>query len=287
MKKALLITGILFLSVNLQAQFIHDLRCLTYGTPNGTQAQMDEIGFFMDSIPVEYNGCGTTPAIIIAVIKPDCELWNTCDFHVNQLNEFTSISGDCPDTAAGTGTCRNRVEHYFIFELDDANQMFGLSLLLNSASNNYYILAYTWYTYHYSTVSGFTSLFQNLGATQISNLPDGYPYIFFAQKGVSSSVIELVGTSPSDTLELNTTVNCTVASVDEFEQSAVRLYPNPVTSILNLDKSVSDWKISDIIGKEIKSGTTEKSIDVADLPNGIYIISGTVGNGIFSHVFVK
>jgi hypothetical protein len=285
MKKLLLIASIVLLSINLHAQ--HDLRCLTYGSPDGTQTQYNEIGLFMDNIPVEYNGCSSTPAIIVAVIEPDCEFWNTCDFHVNQLNEFTSLSGNCDDTSSGTGTCRNRVEHYFIFELDDANQMFGLSILLNSVSSNYYILAYTWYTYHYSTVSQFKQMFQNLGATQITNLQDGNPYIFFAQKGVSSSVMELVGTAITDTLELITTVNCTFSSVDDFKQSAVRLYPNPVTSILNFNATVSDWKISDMIGREIKRGTKEKSINVADLPNGLYIIKGTMGNGIFSRVFVK
>ena len=116
---------------------------------------------------------------------------DNCNYNFGQWNQFTPIT-NCD---SGTGNCRNRKEYYFIFHLNDPQQIDSLTAMLASVPSGNYILAYTWFTYSYSTIPGFITAFQSLGAIQINTLPDTVPYIFFIQAGQQGSIVELSGTS--------------------------------------------------------------------------------------------
>jgi len=58
------------------------------------------------------------------------------------------------------------------------------------------------------------------------------------------------------------------------------IFPNPVQSTINFSKEVSNVKITDISGRVVKElSLTGTSIDISNLENGIYIITGITKAG--------
>tara|TARA_B100000287_G_C19978830_1_gene521614 strand:- start:32 stop:514 length:483 start_codon:yes stop_codon:yes gene_type:complete len=70
--------------------------------------------------------------------------------------------------------------------------------------------------------------------------------------------------------------NCNITYINDTKTNEIRLYPNPVTNILNIntDKEISKIEIFDALGRIIlsKSDNTN-TIDVSELENGIYSIA--------------
>ena len=78
------------------------------------------------------------------------------------------------------------------------------------------------------------------------------------------------------------TGNATTLGVENLDSSnkAILLYPNPVKSIANFSEEVSNIKITDLTGRTIKQiPASAKSVDVATLENGTYIITATTKAG--------
>jgi hypothetical protein len=95
------------------------------------------------------------------------------------------------------------------------------------------------------------------------------------------------------------TVNCAVG-INGFNEfgTAIKIYPNPVADILNIESGVqnemTDVKISDVIGKEVlnkRSMVSSKTVkmDVSNLPEGVYLLEvktpqrGFTGKIIIQH----
>ncbi|MNT63033.1 hypothetical protein D3C72_2008070 [compost metagenome] len=58
------------------------------------------------------------------------------------------------------------------------------------------------------------------------------------------------------------------------------VYPNPVKSVLNFSEEVSNIKITDLTGRTIRQiPASAKSVNVATLEKGTYIITGTTKSG--------
>lgn len=269
-----LLVNLCFAQVSLRT-----LTCKTYGSPNGTQSQYNEIGYSLDNLPVEYGGCTSAPAIIVAVIDSTCSSINTCGNDFGQNNQFTIQSGNCTDpNLLGTGNCRNRPEKYFIFQLSNATQVASLQTMLNNVPNGFYILAYTWYTFPYSNIPTFASSFQSVGATSVSSLPDTVPYIFFIRKGDALSLVEVVGVNSTDVLNFSANIACNTTSVFDIGKNDFSVFPNPVVDVLqikNLNDGQYDWKIQNINGQKVSSGrlSSGNSIVATDgLTPGVYFI---------------
>jgi len=74
--------------------------------------------------------------------------------------------------------------------------------------------------------------------------------------------------------------NCSAMSTTDITKNQIIAYPNPVKDLLNFSEEVSNIKIADISGKVVKQiSTTGKSINVANLKNGVYIISAKTKSG--------
>lgn len=292
MKKHLLLPLVLISTIFTYAQTNHTLNSLTYGSP--AVNQFNEIGYYIDGAVAEYDGCGIVPSIMIALIDScTCELLSDCNLDYGQVNQFTS--SDCTLQNTTLWSCRPRPSFHFQFALNDPNAIDGMNDLLNSATSCNYILAYTWLTYPYSTLSpAFKNGFINLGATAINTLPDNAPYIFFCKKGDLTSVQEVVGFNATDTLTLNTSYNCATTGVSGIDlQEMIDVYPNPATSgflIKNLqaEKDVQ-LNISDQVGQivytEILSGKKEHLIN-AGLSSGIYFINVKIDSKVLTRKIV-
>ena len=77
-----------------------------------------------------------------------------------------------------------------------------------------------------------------------------------------------------------------------FNASNLRIYPNPVTDILNIatSETISEIRITNLLGQEMLSKTNmsaENKIDVSGLTNGCYFAKISIGNTVKTIRFLK
>ena len=64
---------------------------------------------------------------------------------------------------------------------------------------------------------------------------------------------------------------CPTASVDDHNQLDIKFYPNPTTSIINIEQDFTTTKVYDISGRVVLKSTS-KTIDLSELPSNIYLL---------------
>jgi hypothetical protein len=186
------------------------LICNDYGQrpPNLNTTQLYGTEYKLDLDIIEYAGCGGAPAMHIAVIDPITLLpWGKHWIDNSQQPPVEYNTNHDYGNQNNLSNCRDRMERYFIFRYSDAAQMQGMKqMLMDSVPNGHYVLAYTWINGSFRSWADTTAktAFDLLGSQYIHTMPDSIPYIFFCKKGDTSSVIELVGQSATDFLQLQT-----------------------------------------------------------------------------------
>jgi len=82
-----------------------------------------------------------------------------------------------------------------------------------------------------------------------------------------------------------------VLTVDGFQHEAVRVYPNPATTLLNVDIPegliVQKVIMTNLLGQTVYTGTQNTVIDVSSLANGVYLLNILTNNGSLSSKFIK
>lgn len=78
-------------------------------------------------------------------------------------------------------------------------------------------------------------------------------------------------------------------SIDENStKNKVKIYPNPVKDILNIDAKNIDWiKIYDTSGKLLKTYSKQSKINISELPKGNYITEISENGKISKQKFIK
>lgn len=107
-------------------------------------------------------------------------------------------------------------------------------------------------------------------------------YIKAAACGVSNFTSFTAAGDANNHLVLFPTGNATTLGVENLDSSnkAISLYPNPAKSVLNFSEEVSNIKITDLSGRNMKQTTTSsKSVDVGTLEKGTYIVTATTKEG--------
>ena len=76
---------------------------------------------------------------------------------------------------------------------------------------------------------------------------------------------------------------------DDNEIDRIRLFPNPVSEIININTKYQNFKIEiyDMIGKKIFNAENLNSINVRDYDDGIYLLKLSFGNYSQSKLFIK
>jgi hypothetical protein len=77
-------------------------------------------------------------------------------------------------------------------------------------------------------------------------------------------------------------------------QNEVTIYPNPVSSVLNIDNksnesvaAISIYNLNGALVNEVKSSTSLQSISVADLQSGIYFVKIQLNSKVVNYKFIK
>jgi hypothetical protein len=81
------------------------------------------------------------------------------------------------------------------------------------------------------------------------------------------------------------------SSTKDLEKIEVRLFPNPATDAITVDSpsSIERYEVYSAAGKLVASrGSIENpTIDISDLPNGIYLFRAFSSNGTTTKKFIK
>ncbi len=78
------------------------------------------------------------------------------------------------------------------------------------------------------------------------------------------------------------------ASIEDVSNVAVRLFPNPTSSILNIAaEGVKEVSIMDINGRTVMTEQNANSIDMSELANGVYFVRVITNEGIATQKIVK
>lgn len=68
----------------------------------------------------------------------------------------------------------------------------------------------------------------------------------------------------------------TTTGINEIEKQTLKVYPNPATTEINVPY-FGQYEIFNSSGQILKTVNTSSSIDISDLPNGVYILKNEVG----------
>ena len=74
-----------------------------------------------------------------------------------------------------------------------------------------------------------------------------------------------------------------IIAIDDFSSTNFKLFPNPVTDILNIESeaSVSEIEVYNTLGKQVlktRPNAISPSLDMSALSSGVYLVSVTIGN---------
>ncbi|MBI1838434.1 MAG: hypothetical protein HYR91_14320 [Flavobacteriia bacterium] len=161
----------------------------------------------------DYAVCTTTPSIHVAVIDPiTLKPWGTyncpqttpgCNCTpINVNHQFGNANNGC-------GSCRTRVEKYFIFRQTSASQLDAFKNMIETQiPDGYYVLIYTPVMAYFDNWNSLSpsifTMFQNLGADSITPTSPNEPFSFFFKKGDPTSAVEMFANGQSQfTLDVN------------------------------------------------------------------------------------
>ncbi len=159
----------------------------------------------LDLVPQDYgSGCSNQAAWHVAVVDPMFEPWGTFWNGQNPDHQFGNQNN-------GTG-CRNRVEYFFSFRSNNADDLAGMAdMLQNQIPPGHHILVYTWryMDRHATAINGQAALdaMEQLGVPSFDALPDSVPYIFYVKKGDPSSFEQSVGLTINDYIDLSVLID--------------------------------------------------------------------------------
>jgi hypothetical protein len=113
--------------------------------------------------------------------------------------------------------------------------------------------------------------------------------LFFVSKQA-----RLPNTNPNNSCRMDdfSIVKSTTSSTQRLEQFSFKIFPNPTSDILNISavSNINEIEIINLIGERIIQRTINSlgsQVNIANLPNGVYILKATIGNAVGSYKFNK
>jgi hypothetical protein len=169
------------------------LKCVNIGTP--ASSQFEHIRFTIDNAISNGNGdngsCFPTSAMLIAVIDPvTLKAWpaNIADYGQSNYPICTGLS---------------RPQYYFVFPSGNTESRQNMiNMINNEVPDGYFVLAYSFRNGNFEAWAESEYVcFENMGASQIRNLNNLIPYIFFCEKGNPMTAEETYGSTTNDRIE--------------------------------------------------------------------------------------
>ena len=80
---------------------------------------------------------------------------------------------------------------------------------------------------------------------------------------------------------------CVLTSINDIQNNAVSVFPNPVLDVLYIDSNVSNVSIYNLVGAKVIDIDESNSIDISNLVNGTYVAVITDGINTSTSKFIK
>ncbi len=183
----------------------HNIRAYVKGNSSGTDNNLSEWYIDLDWQDGN-NGCGSPAAFMVCVVDPvTFDAWGTPYIGENPTHDFGQQNAP---------SCRPRVENFFVFRQNVADQMDSMAIMLqNEIPDGHYVIVYTWKDLFFDVLA--TSDPDNsainamlaLGAPNLTSAPDSVPYIFFVRKGYPATAQDTIGENVNSYINLSVWVD--------------------------------------------------------------------------------
>ncbi len=239
------------------------LLCTNIGSVSVSRVQ--EVGYWVDGVG-DQNSCGAVSSFNVVILDSlNLEAWH-------------SDRGDYGQRDYPQCSSRSRPDYYFQFSTGDSVAMEQMANFLNSIPSGFHILIYSIWNGNFTNLPENTKqAFEQLyPASQIRNIADNIPYIFYIKKGDISTGIERIGSNTSDE------INLTVSLPTNYDNG--NIYSTLIGPALewksfhwkyknNIDDKETELKIlaTDSQGHQIEliNGLNKDSLNILDLSSRI------------------
>ncbi|WP_430406733.1 T9SS type A sorting domain-containing protein [Fluviicola sp.] len=226
--------------------------------------------FAIDDNVIEYSLCGTQPAFYVAVIDPStCSAWGTNYNGANPTHSFGNMN---------EGSCRQRVEYYFVFNADDSLQLAGMKYMIQNIPTGHSVIIYTPISYDYNAVNAVnTDLIQELENRWSPWVIHGSDImILYSEQGNANSYVEET-TQNNGQISFSTTIcNSSLSLNKNVIDDKLLVKQDGTTFTLNPDLSIDNLQILDAMGKEVSFVKSENTIQLqTGISAGVYVFQAT------------
>lgn len=233
-----------------------------------------ENGFYVNGQMVEYAMCNPDPDFYVAVLDPtNCSSWGTNFNGANPDHSFGNLN-DGAQTP-----CRQRVEHYFVFEKDDSLQLAGMLNMLQQVPIGHSIIIYTPVSYDFASVSAVNSnLTDELSSRWNPSVIQGNSMmILYGEQGNPMSYVEAT-TVVDDHITLTHTVCNNLGIQEENAMDKLILKTEGNTLYLNPDLAIDGIVITDAMGRQVPFVKNDLSLTLNPSVNsGMYVFQFVSG----------
>lgn len=231
--------------------------------------------FSIDNNIVEYNLCGLQPSFYVAVIDPsNCTAWGTNYNGANPAHSFGNLN---------EGSCRSRVEYFFVFDAASSQQLTGMTNMLQNIPAGHSVIIYTPLSYDYTAVNSVSpALIQELESRWDPAVIQGSDImILYGEQGNVASYVEET-TINAGQVSFSTTI-CNSLSVNtEIIESKLIVKQDGITFSLNPDLKIEDLQILDAAGKQVAFVRTENTVQLQQGTSaGIYVFQAASSGKTF------
>lgn len=224
--------------------------------------------FAIDNEVIEYSLCGLQPSFYVGVIDPaNCTAWGTNYNGANPAHAFGNLN---------EGSCRQRVEYFFVFDAGDSLQLAGMLNMLQTIPSGHSLIVYTPVSYSYNSVNSVNpNLIQELEARWDPTIIQGNDImILYGEQGNSTSYTEET-TQNAGQVSFSTTICNTNLSVSkEKVEDKLFIKQNGTMFTLNPDLKIETLQIIDASGRIIPFVRNDQTIQLPESTHaGVYLFN--------------
>ena len=285
MKKLLSFVAVLFAVVAVNAQITDDFEgyaAFSVDPTDGFWTFYDGDGGGTYGFQgISFENAYYTGAAIILNTNDVAEIGENYPAHSG--NQFVAMFNAVPESQGGDEGVTNTNDWMISGELTNANSLsfWARELTTNYGPETMRVL--------YSTTTNDPSAFQLIRQESVS-AAEWTEYSYSLPAGTKYVAINCTSNDVFALFIDDVTISAESTSINENTSNTVSIYPNPATTVLNVDaEGYNTVEIVNILGQVVygANATSNMQINVSLLDNGVYFVRLSGANGTATQKFVK